>query len=108
VVGPVPTHPVPSKAKTAERVLWCKELKDRPPVLWWGGEFVDRSTVYEEPLPQTAIHCREDRPTMTECVGCSGSLKHCMLLAVSPKVPALPAVAGYAARMGTPLSKRVE
>ncbi len=107
VVGPVPADPVPSNAKTARRTVWCEEWKDRPLVLWWGREFVDSFTEYDNPLPHTAIRRRGSPLTMTEHVGCSGCLKHHMLVAVPQKVPALPAVACYAAKVGICWSQRM-
>ncbi len=66
VVGPVPTHPAFSEANMAERVAWCKKWIDLPPIFWWGVVFVDEFTVFEKPLPQSAIHRRGDHLTMTD------------------------------------------
>ena len=65
-IGPVTTRPAFTPAQIIERLKFCNEYAFKDASFWHQVVFYDEFTVYEEPLPLTAIYRAGHMPTLTD------------------------------------------
>jgi hypothetical protein len=64
--GPVRTKRQFKERELAERLEHCRKYMEKPPSWWYQVVFYDEFTVYEKPLPLTAIYRAGEMPTVTD------------------------------------------